>query len=313
MRKGNRKKQAGFTMVEMIVSFALLAIFLAAASMCISHAFLFFFDEKQTMSSYTVADIVMSELKTQIRTMQGSKQGEKVANGYLKLRSEDGATVKTKNAEGVYTGTTLEFVVSNISDAVTAVQIDTRGCGDTVEVGSGAGVGSGSAAANTVMIRQGSGSNSYVVKQMKQKNKDAEGGGTIADNEEYALKANCLTLRYYSKFPGEKNERKDRFMDRILADSAAVEKNPELMVYAGKDVVWHAEERLPEEFYQGYSIDLEFSVVPVADVDGNQVVNYVDATVFVKDGDEVVCQKERRINLQNTVYFKMDPTMYSDD
>ena len=80
----NRKqKNSGVTMVELIVSFALLSIFLVAATMCISHAVIFYFSERQTMSSYSVADIVFSEIKNELRTMQSSD-----FNGYIKLREK---------------------------------------------------------------------------------------------------------------------------------------------------------------------------------------------------------------------------------
>lgn len=113
-RKNKRimHKNKGVTMVELIVTFALLAIFMGAATMCISHAIIFFYDEQQRMRAYTVADGVLSEIKAEIRTMQGSENG---LNGYVKLRNS---------------GATLEYITSNINDNMNAVQIDALGCKD---------------------------------------------------------------------------------------------------------------------------------------------------------------------------------------
>ena len=124
-----RKKNKGVTMVELIVTFALLAIFLGVASMCISHAIIHFFNERQTMAAYSVADMVLSEVKDEIRTMQASKK-----NGYVKVRSKDGEgkLVAASKSDDSYTGCTLEYITSDINDNANAVQIDTRGCSDVL-------------------------------------------------------------------------------------------------------------------------------------------------------------------------------------
>ncbi len=116
MRKLN---DSGVTLVELIVSFSLLAFFLAAATMCISHAVLFYYSETQSMSAYSVADIVMAEVTDELRTMQASKY-----NGYVKVR--DGG-VSVAESGGIYKGDGIEFVVSNISDGPVAVILDTAG------------------------------------------------------------------------------------------------------------------------------------------------------------------------------------------
>ncbi len=284
MRKVKKKNNAGFTMVEMIVSFALLSLFLAAASMCISHAFLFFCSEKQAMSSYSVADIVMSELRNEIRTMQGSVQGDKDANGYVKLRGADGKAVTAAGADGVYTGVGLEFVISSLSNDATAVQIDTAGCD------------------NVAMI-----DDEGVVRTI-------QSGATPSETEAPSLEADYLTMRYYRHFGKDRTVDllKEKFMDQVVDQTLTYHLPGFNGVASGRKVVWHAEERLPVKMYQGYTIELQFSVKPRSDGSGHQVADYVDAAVYVKDGGSVVCQKERRIDLQNTVYFKTDKTMYSE-
>lgn len=270
------RRNYGVTMVELIVTFALLAIFLAAATMCISHAIIFFFDEQQRMSSYTVADVVLSELKDEIRTMQASDEGRK---GYVKLRK--GAS-GPDNDGNIYTGTTIEYIASSINDGLNAVQIDVAGCDD------------------------------YMI-MVDKTDKELKFRADKAD-----IKSDYLTMRYYEKTKETNNTYDGLCMDRIINGTYAAGL-ADFSTKVNSDVVWHASEKLPKELYQNHTIDLQFSVKPRNDEAGNLVVDYVDVTVFVKslkdDGtSETVYQKERRIDLQNTVYYKpySEPTLYSD-
>ena len=264
------RKNKGVTMVELIVTFALLAIFMGAATMCISHAIIFFFDEQQRMSAYTVADGVISELKEEIRTMQGSSEG---LNGYVKLRDTSDA----------YTGKTLEFITSNINDNENAVLIDAKGCNDLL-------INGGDNILREVTVN-----------------------GTTTNKAD--LKSGYLTMRYYGR-PAEINPQyKKLFEDKIVVGTEAGNAAA-LNSYIGQKVVWHAQEKLPESFYQQHKIELEFKVAPHDDGSGNKIVDYVDVIVYVKDenGAETVYQKERRVDLQNTVkYIPTDEaTLYSD-
>ncbi len=262
-------KNKGVTMVELIVTFALLAIFMGAATMCISHAIIFFYDEQQRMSSYTVADGVLSEIKAEIRTMQGSEDG---LNGYVKLR----------NTSDANTGATLEYITSNINDNENAVQIDANGCNDLLINGKD----------NTL------------------RELTVEGEPTNSAN----LESGYLTMRYYGR-PVEINHvYKKLFEDKIVTGTTAGNVAT-LVSHIGKKVVWHAQEKLPIDFYQEHKIDLEFKLQP-RDEGGVKYVDYVDVIVYVKDADgaETVYQKERRIALQNKVKYKpsTEATMYSD-
>lgn len=266
-------------MVELIVTFALLAIFLAAASMCISHAIINYYNEQHMMAAYSVADLVLSEVKDEIRTMQASEK----YSGYVKLRTKDGTgkLVSASESGGTYTGTTIEYVASNINDGRTAVQIDTEGCTD-------------------VLISD----------------------EDVTTDYWEDLKSGYLTMRYYSQYP-EKNLAgyKNLYMDEIVAGTSAVASGSYDSLPIGTKVVWHAQEKLPvpketENYkgsvYQGFTVDLEFSVAPVTDSEGNDVVEYVDVTVNVNDVSERVYSKTRRVGLQNTVYYTEKNTMYSD-
>lgn len=271
------QQNKGVTMVELVVTFALLSIFMVTATMCISHAVTFFFDEQQQMSSFTIADLVYSEVKDEIRTMQGSDGEHK---GYIKLRNPDGAA---DYASGTYTGSIIEFVVSNISNGATAVQIDTAGCDD------------------------------YMIDIKEEKLRDIIlEDGTITNKAD--LPEGFLTMRYYSMFPENNPAYENTFMDVIKTGSEA-SKLPAFSTIPNQKVVTHAQEKLPVGAYQNnnktYNVELQFSVSPRME-EGNEIVDYVDVTVIVKDGTEEIYRKKRRVDLQNTVYYNNEPTMYTD-
>ncbi|MBR6222659.1 MAG: InlB B-repeat-containing protein [Lachnospiraceae bacterium] len=262
----------GITLVELVVSFALLAIFLGAASMCISHAVIFYYNERESMAAYSVADLAFSEIKDELATMQGSE-----FNGYVKIRTKASGSdqvVAVAENGGVYKGSTIEFVASNIADGDNAVLLDTNG------LPSGA-----------VMIDD----EKVVNTDLKHINKDH------------------LTLRYYRKFPKEDLAGYEKlYMNNVVLGSKA-SKLTAFNGITGKNVVWHAEEKLPDAAYQDLKIGLEFSVKPKADDFGNAVVSAVDVTVKVLDeNDAIVYTKERRVELQNTVYYRTENTLYTD-
>lgn len=264
-------------MVELIVTFALVAAFLTMTTMCVSHAILFYYSETKTMHAYTVADLVLSEVKDEIRSMQGSGEG---LNGYVKLRKEDehGMLVPAAAAGGVYEGTTIEYVASNINDAATAVQIDAGGCGDVLI---------GEDGKKEILI-----------------------DGSLVSNADLA--PNYLTMRYYSRYPESRiMGYKNLFMDTIVTGTSA-DASGKFTGLTAQKVVWHAQEKLPRQSYQDYTVALLFQVKPVTDPVGNQMVYSVDVTVRVREGEEIVCEKRRRVDLQNTVYYKSGNTLYSD-
>ncbi|MCR4936877.1 MAG: YjcQ family protein [Lachnospiraceae bacterium] len=123
-------------MVELIVSFALLGIFLIGASTIISYSFREYYAKQRLMTAFTVADTVLAEVKNDIRTMQPSSS---VAghSGYIKIRDKDGTGIAA--ADGIeISGEGIEFLPSNASDGAFMVQLDTRGLPEgTVIVKSG--------------------------------------------------------------------------------------------------------------------------------------------------------------------------------
>ena len=268
-------------MVELIVTFALLAIFLAAASMCISHAILNYYNEQRMMAAYSVADLVLSEVKDEVRTMQASKN----YSGYVKLLTKDasGKLVASAESGGEYTGTTIEYVTSDLYDNRTAVQIDTEGCSD-------------------VLI-----------------NEDGINDDYWEDLKSGYLTMRYYSLYPEKNIAGYKN----LYMDELVAGTSAVTSGNYGTLPVGTRVVWHAQEKLapPQDteeasgsVYQNFTVSLNFTVKPEKDADNNPVVKYVDVSVDVNDANGMVYNKTRRVTLQNVVYYKdgSQKTMYSD-
>ena len=283
------KNNMGVTLVELIVSFALLAVFMASATMCISHAVLFYYYERQEMAALSVADLAFSGIKDEIRTMQSSDY-----NGYVKIRDRDDSTNTMKGVSeynGKYTGSCIEFVTSNIHDTATAVQIDTEGCGSDGVYPDGTTDG--------------------VFKDAKMVSLE----GLVNANLQN-IYAGYVTQRYYCKYPEDDlSPFKDLYMDMYCADSGAADADGFKTVLEPDDkVVWHALDKLPVASYQGFRVEMTFSVSPVDDGNGNPVVKNVDVTVDVLDDErgKVVYSKNRSIELVNTVYYYEDDTMYSD-
>jgi type II secretory pathway pseudopilin PulG len=132
------KKNNGSTLVELIVCFALLAIFLVSASLSLSGTTKTYYQERKTMSAYTVADMVLSEIQNDIQTME-KESDSGYSEGYVKLRNYDEAsqrykTVPIGNGTVPITGKEIEFVESNENGTMRCVQIDTRRFDNTLQV-----------------------------------------------------------------------------------------------------------------------------------------------------------------------------------
>ncbi|MCR4717937.1 MAG: prepilin-type N-terminal cleavage/methylation domain-containing protein [Lachnospiraceae bacterium] len=271
---GKRMNNKGVTLTEMVVSFALLGIFLIAVSIIITYAVKNYYHEKRVMTSYSVADLVLDEIKDDIQTMQASPSeinGINYGAGYVKLRTESGTTIPVIDDRTIK-GDTIEFVSSNIKDAVYAEQIDTKGY-------------------TGYMIR-----NQAV---------------TQSDSSIDPLEADKLTVRYYSKDLKEETISKyyDLYVDSACAD-AEITKNV-TGLKGGANVVRDCEEKISKDMYDSFTIDLEFSISPVK-VGSQYVVKSVVASVSVIEDGDVKYTKEREIPVQNLVYYNSKPTMYSE-
>lgn len=276
-RKAYLQNNKGVTMVELIVSFALLAIFLSVVTMCISDVLTTYYRQQKLMSMYTVADTVMGELKDEIATMQGSELKGGAGKGYIKLRDESGNAITTVDANGKYTGTTIEFLQPNTMDGPIMMQIDTKGTQAPII--------------------------------------DSE---TIIKTQAENINADRLTMRYYLQFSENNLDYKGLYLDKLCNNTKALATynalNPSLMT-AGTNVIWDAEERLPETLYQGYKVEISYSVDPTSVVvngENKLLVKTVDVTVRIFEEDTLKYEKIRTIGLENPVYYKTDPTVYSD-
>ena len=270
----------GVTLTEMIVSFALLAIFLVSVTIVMTYAVRNYYEVRRVMSAYSVADLVLDEVKNDIMTMQSANHDVNdlaYGRGYIKLRTDSGAIIGADSH--TIKGDTIEFVASNRKDAVYVEQIDAKGFkGD--------------------MIR-----NQKLTKHLK----DSDG----------ALPANYLTVRYYTSYTAEETDKyKDCFVDVARADSTIVDSTKGISgLTAGGKVVRDCEERLPVSMYEKFTVKLSFEVTPKDEVvNGSTLlrVKSVKAHVEVLQDGDVKYVKDRDIAIENPVYYNNYETLYSE-
>ena len=271
----------GVTLTEMIVSFALLAIFLVAVTIVMTYAVRNYYEVRRVMSSYSVADLVLDEIKNDINTMQIAEHEVNNApygSGYVKLRNDSGVGV-TGTAGTEISGNTIEFVASNKKYATYVEQIDAAGY-------------------KGKMIRS-----AKLTKNLT----DADG----------ALPSGYLTVRYYTAYTAEETTSlKDYYADIARADSTILDSTKGIAgVAAGDKIVRDCEERLPTDMYEKFTVKLTFSVKPVAEtVNGVSMlrVKSVNAHVDVYQDGDLKYVKDRDIAIQNPVYYNNEKTLYSE-
>lgn len=113
------KNNKGFTLVELVVTFALLGIFFVAITITMTGSTRTYYQERSTMAAYTVADGVLSEIQSDVRTILPESEG-----GYIKIRDKG----KTKPySGGTISGNNIEFACSNDGNGGYAEKISTDG------------------------------------------------------------------------------------------------------------------------------------------------------------------------------------------
>lgn len=287
LKKQNTLSKAGFTMVELIVSFALMGIFLVATTMAISTSMIQYYEERELMSAFEVADSVLSMVKEDIRTMQWSvnPSDEKDISGigYVKLRNGSGATVPCLSASDTLTGDTIEFVMAGSDDNDCAEQIDAKGF-----------VGS-------------DGSKGYLLKNHS----------IIAGKDQLlqGLDAGYLTFRYYRKDIQEDNDNyKNCYIDKCVDGTKLA---AAVSIPSDKKLARDAEERISSELYGNFKIELSFTVKPEDYASTSSTDDYIVKSVGMKvrvlDSDgALVYEKSSSVALLNKVLYKSAATMYSD-
>ncbi|MCI1726769.1 MAG: type II secretion system GspH family protein [Lachnospiraceae bacterium] len=277
-KKKQKKNNKGMTLVEMIVSFALLGIFLAAAGIAISGPVKTYYYQRKTMSAYTVADAVLSEIRNDIQTMRSGITSS--TDGYIKIRDENGKALTSTEASdssgSSKKGVCLEFTGTNSDGTSYAEQIDTAG----FEKG-------------FFLTEDDS--------QLKEPVKKSDGSSKIPKG--------YLTNRYYSLYPDEKSlSYASLYFDFISESKDKNTASADFSKYAGNYVSQSANQKLPEEFYQGFTISLRFILSNATDP-----VQYVEVTAEVLNNDgSIEYSKTSCISLQNTVSYKESSTLYSD-
>jgi prepilin-type N-terminal cleavage/methylation domain-containing protein len=278
-KKKQKKNNKGMTLVEMIVSFALLGIFLAAAGIAISGPVKTYYYQRKTMSAYTVADAVLSEIRNDIQTARGGDTSAD-GTGYIKLRADDGTVVEADE-----TGSCLEFAKTNSDGTAYAEQIDASGF-------------------------QGG----YLLKANGSAEDSALESTQNSDGTE-KLPSGYLTDRYYFLYADEENiDYSKLYFDYIDENpekntaSGNLTNQGKQTQYLGKKVARHVEQKLPVSFYQDFTIELQFSLSTET-----SRVNYITVNVTVKNPDlSSEYSKTEYIALENSVLYKTTSTLYSD-
>ncbi len=291
MRKPVMKKiksKKGYTLVELVVCFALLGIFFVAAGTALTSSTKIYFDTRKTEASFTVADGVLSEIQDDLRTMQGTTDN---TDGYIKLRYTDESgkrATRSLNGNAEISGDGIEFVASSDDESAYAEQIDSLGF------------------------------TGYLIKNHIVTNPNACALPVHYLTVRYYAKDSKETDTA-SSFYG-------KYVD-VVASGSAIEKDKtavqgETLVSALNNggieaiVARDAEQRLDKNFYQGFNVSVRFSVDPVTKTDSSgktvYYIPYVKAEVTVKYGTSDRYTKTKYIAMQNPVIYNQDKTMYSD-
>ncbi len=298
-----RKNEKGATLVEMIVSFALIGIFLAATFTAVSSALVTYYHERELMAAYTVADTVISSIKDDIHTMRPQRLAStddtyESLDGYVKIRDGStstsvGSTVTTLsdgNSDGSneYYGDTIEFLRAASYNITNDEAADTD--------------------ISFVETINSSGFSGTLYKKTDVISVDSSGNnGAVSRDSGY------LTLRYYSR--NSESTYKNLGADLLLTDSGL-----------GSDSISRGlTEKLGSDYYNGLYVDLHFFIPESAlETDtlsvGNAAnfVRFVGVTVDVYreyDGttfSDQLYSKTEYIDIQNDVWFANYKTLYSD-
>lgn len=259
--KNISKINKGFTIVELVVTFALFSIFIVAILTVMSGSTRTYYHERQTMAAYTVADGVLSEIQNDVQTMLGKDQ-----KGYMKIRQADGTKIPNSGTTSTISGPCLELVTSNNGNSCFAEQIST---------------------------------NSFT--------------GELIDGQNYKLitskainvNGNYLTKVYYGAVKNETATISDLFANKSISDSILSKSS--YSFGTDQTLASDAIQPLSDEFYQGYTVTLNFEIKPRA-----QRVNYIKATVNVNKTDKLMYSKTKYLYIENNVNYTNLNTLYSE-
>lgn len=283
----------GYTLVEMVVCFALLGIFLAAAFQAIASAMNVYYHVRGTQAAYTVADTVLSEIRNDIQTMQPTNSTDDKYDGYVLVRKNkkdaEGNDIReiVSEEDGSYTGDCLEFVSARGAKIVNIKEEDS----DTPKF----------ADSNYIEQIDTAGFQGKIYNE----NKNDVKSGVETDQ-------NILTVRYYARSNEDATE--GLGIDQPGVGDSSFQR------------ARGVEERLGKRYYNNQFVRLQFEVTPkkvdskdsTADKSADGRVSYVRVTVNVYRNasdlaaDKKLYSKEDYITLENTVKYETAKTMYSD-
>ncbi len=282
-RKNNRRVhtigQKGYTLVELLVTFALLAIFVTAVVMCLPGITKIYMQLQQINHEKTICNTVSNEIRNALEGIagvegDGDPLGVKTGNGigYLMLLDEDGRQIS----------------ITSDADSTQAVHTDQNVTGAGIEFAYMDGI---------VAQMDTKGFTGYTMRKTKLQ-------------AAYQISPGAIITRYYAA-DSEKNERTTTITYNSAENKYSVASG--VAITDGEhNVAYAIQYPYVEQFYEGFELRTNFTIKKDAfytagsgteDSPQRTYVNYVNYTLSLyKDGDLRYSQ-EYVVNIQNAVPY----------
>lgn len=280
------KNSQGYTLVELIVTFALLAIFMTAVVSCLPKITKVYMNLQAINHQKTICNTVSNQIRNELQATLGVEGvddalGVKVGNGvgYIALIDDSGQPIRISTSGGVSTGSailptsdltgeTIEFVYQ---DGIIA-QLDTKGF------------------------------DGYTMRKNKLQ---------VDYHDAKAITSGALLTRYYET---DNANNKLTFIDYNSTDYTVAQKIvSESGITAGrKNVAFAIEYPYAKPFYEGYELKTKFTIKKDAFYsygDGTTAspartyVNYINYTLSLWKDGHMTYSQDYVVNVQNAVPY----------
>lgn|GEM_PF-3959242 len=291
-------RQKGYTLVELIVTFALFAIFMTAVVMCLPSMTKIYMQLQQINHEKTICNTVSNEIKSELQVTlgvegDGDPLGIKNGNGlgYIALLDESGRQIELSSQGAITSG------------AAVVPATDVSGSG--IEFAYNA----SSAAGNAVIVAQmdADGFDGYTYRSGKKKlQEDYHTGDRV-------ITSGAVVTRYYEA---------DITEDKVISDIQY--KKDEYTTVSGSAFTAPSEDEcvkvayavkypFVEGFYEGFKLKTTFTIKKDAFYTAGEgtmespsrvYVNYVNYTLSLFKDDQLCYSQDYVVNVQNAVPYK---------
>lgn len=290
--------QKGYTLVELIVTFALFAIFMTAVVMCLPSMTKIYMQLQQINHEKTICNTVSNEIKSELQATlgvegDGDPLGIKNGNGlgYIALLDESGRQIELSSQGAITSG------------AAVAPATDVSGSG--IEFAYNA----SSATGNAVIVAQmdADGFDGYTYRSGKKKlQEDYHTGDRV-------ITSGAVVTRYYEaditddKVISDIQYKKDEYT--TVSGSAFTAPNEDEHV----KVAYAVKYPFVEGFYEGFKLKTTFTIKKDAFYTAGEgtmespsrvYVNYVNYTLSLFKDDRLCYSQDYVVNVQNAVPYK---------